>query len=354
MKKRTTIRDIAEKAGCHFSTVSLALRNNPKISKENRERIHKIAESMGYRPDPYLSGLTAYRSQKTYTNNITCLAWLITSEDRNWGENSTNFPFYFKGALSRAEERGYRIEKFWLNEKGMNPQRMSNILYNRGIVGLLLPHSERPKPVDFNWKHFAPLCLGNSTTRPKLHRVAPNEYQNVSLIMQETFLRGYRRPALVESTNGVVRFENHWLGAFLTEQACNPHIDKITPYIYSKWSLDDFARWIEKSKPDVIISRSTKVKEALEELGYSIPEDIGLAYHCIVPGEYDVTGTTKNAFEMGKMAVDFVIDMLHRHERGVPKIAQRHLVDGCWVEGGTLRKRPRGNGASLGNESREL
>ncbi len=342
MERRPTIRDIAEKAGCHYSTVSLALRNNPKISSDKRKKIQTIAETLGYRPDPFLAALTAYRSEKRPSQNITCLAWLITSEDKEWGKDSSNYPEYYKGAKNRAEERGYRIEKFWVNEEGMTDNRMSNILYHRGIVGLLLPHSEKPRLINLNWEHFAPVCLGYSVQKPKLHMVAPNEYRNISVVLRETFLRGYRRPALVETLPSVVRFENHWLGAFLTEQFGNPYIEKIPPYLFSDFEISEFATWLETHKPDVLVTRSKQPRLALEQLGYSVPDDIGLANHCLGPVEDGLTGTTKNAFELGQMAVDFVVDMLHRNERGIPSIAKRHLVDGCWVEGNTLRPRPLG------------
>lgn len=349
MKSRTTIRDIAEQAGCHYSTVSLALRGDPKISAVKRQEIQRIAAQLDYSPDPFLSALTAYRSEKITPSNITCLAWLVTSEQRDWGCTSSNYPFYFQGAQSRAEERGYRVEQFWLYEAGMSPQRMGSILYHRGVVGLLLPHSECPKPLSLAWEHFAPVCLGYSTSQPRLHMVAPNEYRNISTIVRETFLRGYRRPALVESAPSVIRFENHWLGAFLTEQFGNPHIETIKPYLFEEWSLSAFSRWMKENRPDVIITRSPRAREGLAQLGYRVPDDVGVASHCIAPGDSGVCGTTKNACEMGKMAVDFVVDMLHRNERGVPTVPRCHLVDGCWVEAGTLRPRPQRAEAGAGS-----
>ncbi len=341
MKSRVTIRDIAEEAECHYSSVSLALRNDPKISKDKRARIQAIAKKLGYRPDPFLSALTAYRTEKSQSNNITCLAWLITTENSNWGDTSSNYPFYFKGAQSRAEERGYRIERFWLHEKGMTPKRMSSILFNRGIVGLLLPHGEKPRPLNLDWDKFSPVCLGYSTSQPKLHMISPNEHQNISTIVREAFLRGYRRPALVESEPSTIRFENHWLGAFLAEQFSNPNIEKIDPYLFREWSFPDFGKWVKAHQPDVIITRSACVREGVKRLRRELSHDISLVSHCLAPGEENITGTTKNAFEMGRMAVDFVVDMLHRNERGIPSIPTRHLMDGCWNEGESLRARPK-------------
>ena len=39
----------------------------------------------------------------------------------------------------------------------------------------------------------------------------------------------------------------------------------------------------------------------------------------------------------GQMAVDLLVDMLHRNEKGVPLLPQQLLIDGSWNEGRTLR-----------------
>jgi LacI family transcriptional regulator len=61
---RPTIRDIARKAGCHYSTVSLALRDHPRIPLRTKERIREIAGQLGYRADAMLAALCAYREMK--------------------------------------------------------------------------------------------------------------------------------------------------------------------------------------------------------------------------------------------------------------------------------------------------
>ena len=61
MEKRPTLRDIAKDAGCTNATVSLALRESPRISPETRARVREVAAKLGYRPDPMLSALAAHR-----------------------------------------------------------------------------------------------------------------------------------------------------------------------------------------------------------------------------------------------------------------------------------------------------
>jgi hypothetical protein len=36
------------------------------------------------------------------------------------------------------------------------------------------------------------------------------------------------------------------------------------------------------------------------------------------------------------MAVDLLVDMMHRNERGIPPIPYRLMVEGSWCEGKTL------------------
>ncbi len=64
---KITIRQVAAAAKVSLSTVSRALRNDPKANKETRERILKIAEELNYYPDSLAKAL---RQNKTNTIGI--------------------------------------------------------------------------------------------------------------------------------------------------------------------------------------------------------------------------------------------------------------------------------------------
>ncbi len=66
-QKKVTIRQIAAVANVSLSTVSRALRNDPRANRETRERILKISREMDYYPDSLAKGL---RQNKTYTIGI--------------------------------------------------------------------------------------------------------------------------------------------------------------------------------------------------------------------------------------------------------------------------------------------
>jgi LacI family transcriptional regulator len=65
MSKRTekTIVDIAEELKLSISTVSRALNNHPNISAKTKEKVKKMANKLGYRPNAMAAGLRNSRSR---------------------------------------------------------------------------------------------------------------------------------------------------------------------------------------------------------------------------------------------------------------------------------------------------
>ncbi len=61
MPTQTTIRLIARECGFHFTTVALALRNSSKVAASTRAKIQRVAQKLGYRPNPLVSALMAQK-----------------------------------------------------------------------------------------------------------------------------------------------------------------------------------------------------------------------------------------------------------------------------------------------------
>lgn len=61
-RRAVSIQDIALAAGVSHSTVSRALHNNPLISPEVRQRIHELADEMGYTPNAVAQSLKGTRT----------------------------------------------------------------------------------------------------------------------------------------------------------------------------------------------------------------------------------------------------------------------------------------------------
>ena len=337
METRPTLRDIAVKVGCHYSTVSLALRGHPRISPETRSRVQRLAEALHYRPDAMLSALTAYRVTRRRPVDRPVLAWLTNHAARKgWRSSACNVE-YWHGACARAEERGYRLEEFWLAEPGMTGRRMSEILRTRGIQGLLLPPQETLCAIELEWADFSAVAFGYTLVHPRLHLVSNHEYRTMGSLFAELQRRGYRQVGLVDLRVHDERVDHNWLAAYLIEQHRLAPERPLPPLILDRWDEREFLDWMRVHRPASIVTKLPEVLSCLRSAGYRVPADVGVAFHSLDEGSRGVSGMRKNARQLGVMALDQVVDMLHRHERGLPALPQLFMVEGSWVEGATLR-----------------
>jgi LacI family transcriptional regulator len=337
VQPRATLRDIARRAGYHYSTVSLALREHPRIPAATRDRIRKIADALGYRPDAALSALCAYREQKLPAHRQSVIAWLTNHRTPTQWQRSACNRDYFAGASLRAAERGYTIECFWLAEPGMTGRRMTQILWTRGIQGILLPPQERICSIDLDWDKLSAVTFGYTLIQPRLNLVSNHDYRTMGTLFAELERRRYRRVGLVNLRDHDERVDHNWLAAYLVEENRVCPENRLGPLIMGRWSDELFLEWFSENKPDAIVTRLPEVLSCLEQAGFRVPTDVGVAFHSLDEGRRGLSGMKKNSFQIGIMAIDLLVDMLHRNERGVPVIPYMLMVEGSWCEGRTLR-----------------
>src|ERR1700722_13889172 len=335
---RPTIRDIARDTGFHYSTVSLALRDHPRIPNSTKQIICEAANELGYQPDAMLSALCAYRMTKRPPKEQTVIAWITNHRTRTGWRMSACTRDYFEGASQRATERGYRLETFWLSETGMTGQRLSRILWTRGIQGVLLPPQEHLTTVDLAWDNLSAVTFGYTLAHPRLHLVSNHEYRTMGTLFAELEKRFYQRVGLVNLREHDKRVDNNWLAAYLVEQTRLQPEHQLPPLVLDQWNAKTFLSWVEHHRPDAIVTRLPEVLRSLRRAGYRVPEDVGVAYHSLDEKSRCLSGMKKNSLQIGIMAVDLLIDMLHRNERGSPPRPYLLMVEGSWVEGNTLRK----------------
>jgi LacI family repressor for deo operon, udp, cdd, tsx, nupC, and nupG len=334
--QRVSQRDVAKSAHVHFTTVSLALRNSPALPEKTRLRIQKLAREMGYRPDPMLTALQAYRKTVKASPFAGAIAWINSYKQPRDLYKGRFVQIYREAAQQRCEELGYRLEDFNLAEVG--PARLSRILQARGIQGLLLPPQPRSHShLKFDWENFSAVSFGFSLSHPRLHTVVNAQYRSSRLSVRELRKYGYRRIGFVSSRVIEERTDHNFSSGFLTEQRREKAADQI-PIL----TLDDpdfaeqkraFRRWYQKHRPAAIVTIYPHVSDFMQEQHISY-EECGLGLLILdaaTAGEF--AGIDQNDHIIGSSAVDFLVGMIHRNERGIPETPLRILVEGRWVDG---------------------
>lgn len=333
---RVTHKDIAARFGCDKSTVSLALRGNPRIPEETRRQICELAEQMGYRPDPALALLARHRWARHEAGGGATLAYLV---DRSNGEAYDQQRRQFAWAKERAQQRGYNLIEFDLSAYPTSTAA-SNVLYHRGIPGLILPHMPHGAEVRLSgseWNRFTVVCSALGWARAPFHVVGPDIFEGTRRLWQETVKRGYRRIGAAMFRHNPVAIDDYTrLGASMVEQAeLVPEALRI-PILQSD-PLDKaaFMTWFEKYRPEVVIGFINRVHEWLTDEGYRVPEDVAFACLNVWPGDPHA-GLSVQSAQVARAAVDFLIAQMHENQWGVPSVQECLLLESHWVDGPTL------------------
>jgi len=339
---KPTMKMIAQEMGVSTMTVSLALKDHPRISQKTREEVHRVAEEMGYRTNPMVSSLMAHIRSSRPVPYQANLAFFSDFEDRDaWKE----YPFIrqaYKGMMARAEEQGFLIDTFWLNQEGMQSGRIEDILKNRNIQGVILsPLAETRSLNHLNWSKWCSAALGDSLLSPRLHRVTHHQYHGMEMLLKHLTAKGYRRIGLAVDTLSDKKVGYAWSSFMAGYNLRIPACDRVPIFQDPEGGADKgykkLSAWLGKHQPDVVIGHDGLLWW-LKELGIRIPEDVAFA-HISLPSKINMkpkvtlSGLDQNWKQVGAAAVDLVVAQIFRNERGIPPNPKTILLEGFWVEG---------------------
>lgn len=334
-KRRPTQQDIADLAGVHRTTVSLSLKNHPNIPEVTREKVRRIANEIGYMPDPMLSALAVYRTLNRAPTYQGTVAWLVNNlPPFKWNKEGI-FCQYYEGAKKQALSYGFNLETFDLQSKGISANRLANIFRSRNIRGILLCPQPNPRTeLDFPWDDFSLVTFGFSLVRPQVHTVAATQFRAMVQLVRKLRELGHRRIGCMVQHDE--RSDHNYAAGYLAEVFFQDERIAIPPLHPAHSTAEDFAHWYKRYKPTAIVG-GPNLCEITAEMGLKSPEEVSLA--CPLLGEKSgrLSGIFENSVHIGEIAVDLLVAMMHRGERGVPQFPQRTLLEGEWYQGETVR-----------------
>ena len=130
-KTQLTMKDIAAMLGVSVATVSRALKDNPSISREQREKIKKFAQEHHYFPNVIAERL---RNSKKSTGRV---IGVIVPQFIH---------YYFSSVLSGIEQeasrRGYRILVAQSNEKYDREVEICKSFYQNKVCGIIVSQAK--------------------------------------------------------------------------------------------------------------------------------------------------------------------------------------------------------------------
>lgn len=338
-----TLKDVANAVGVSAMTVSLALRNDPRIRPARRLAIQKIAESMGYRPNAMAAALVHQRWNVSAHPIAAELAWINCWKDPKQLRAFHEFELYWRGATQAAARCGFRLEEFVIGSD-LSFARLEGILQSRNIHGVLLPPhggmaGRHPETASMDWSRYSVIRFGYSIPDFPAHIVSSNHTQGTLLAFREIHAHGYRRIGYVCHANPGTRAK----AGFLMAQTNIPPESRLPILeldVRQAGFRDLLECWIRCHRPDAILTEMAELASLLSELGCRVPEDVALAATSVRDGNADA-GICQNSEEVGRAAVETLISLIHQNQAGIPQLCREVLVDATWQDGSTLPDRRR-------------
>ena len=337
MPSRVTLRDVATRLSIHVSTVSLALRNSPRLSGKTRELVKSAAKEMGYVHDSMLDALNAYRDSRRRRADPPVLGY-VTCWQLPLGE-IRHHRLYWKGARRRAGELGFRLEHFSLASPGMTDARLGDILLARGIAGVVLSSFEKgTTEVRFDWDQLSAVRIELQPAWPPLNTTAVDHVRAIAEAVAQARRLGYRRPGFMLGHDWSELVEDRWKMGFLWAQQELARGDRLPVFhFYADWKhvprTFRFRRWFLEHRPDVLLGPHTNVEPRLADLGLHVPRDVAVIDPFLETAHPFYAGVLHDFEEVGARAVDALVLAVTQNLRGIPKDMVRSYIDGFWHGG---------------------
>lgn len=330
-------KDIAEALELSQATVSLALKNHPRISEQVRDRVHAKAVELGYRPNPTLAALASKRFGAEQREIREVIAFVrpdlnpVLATEMRLSEKATTL--------------GYRVQGFSPKDF-KTPKHIRQILTNRGMRGVIVEDSLSSQlELGSKWDDFVVVRFGLRERATPLSSVHLDHFAAVHVAFDEAIKVGFRRiafglPGLSEPAR---RMQQAALGlqaqvrgqaAMITDVITTPKPDLAVHL------APDVERILSKPKhrrPQCLIATGWWACRAVAESHRQ-----AIATATLFPHEYREESA---GFEwVWAMVAEATIDLLHRrlmeNDYGRPRIPQTIAILPPWRDHPSFRPAP--------------
>jgi len=308
VSKRVTIKDIAREAGVSHSTVSRALAHDPRISDATRERIIRIAQTLGYERNELARALIK--------GALKAIGLVIP--------DITN-PFLAeiaRGISNAADQEGYGLVVCNTDRKEEKELAAIQLFRSMRVSGLILasiginpPYIEQLKRSKIPYVLVSRMC-------PSLEEapfVVIDDKEGARIATEHLVKLGHQRIAFIGGSPDLKNTQDRLTGyrEILKEHGLPENPDWVLLNGSSQDAGKKAAQEVFKAspRPTAILAENDivamGVMEAADRAGIQIPEDLSLVgfddiSYSALP-RIQLTTVAQPAVEMGQMAAEWLI-----------------------------------------------
>ena len=313
----TTIHDIARALNISASTVSRALKDNPLISVNTRERIKKAAEEMGYRPNVIAAN---FRTRKT--NTIGVIVPLI---------NRHFFSSVISGIEDVAYRQGFAVTISQSNDDFEKESKIARAFFSNRVDGLILSIGMETQNFDhlrlFSERGIPLVFFDRVVDEIKAHKIETDDYNGAFVATRHLIEHGRKKIAMIGGPLNLKIYQNRQSGYLQALKQANLPV-KDSLIIHNSLTRGDGTLAVQKlleqkEMPDAIFcANDTTALSAiifLRENKVRVPDDIAIVGFSNEPFSEVVTPSITTiqqpGFKMGQKAAELIINQINQKEK---------------------------------------
>ncbi len=320
-KGKTTIHDIARKLNVTASTVSRALKDNPRISDATKKIVQKAAIELNYQPNNIAAALRNGRSE--------IIGVIVPTVDRNI------FASVIKGIERIANDLNFKVIICQSSDSYEKEVKTVEALLSARVDGIFASIGKKTDDLS----HFRkvtqrgiPLILfDNVSDELDVNQVMIDDYQGAYMVVEHLIRQGCRRIAYLTKPKRISIYKNRLRGYMDALEHYNIPFDE-SIVIESDLQLEDGRASMEKllklsEIPDAVFSASDYgamgAMQVLKEMNIKIPQEIALAGFSNEPfapfTDPAITSVDQLSFSMGKIAAKIFFDQIQAKSISAPR-----------------------------------
>ncbi|WP_291102653.1 MULTISPECIES: LacI family DNA-binding transcriptional regulator [unclassified Flavobacterium] len=317
MSQKTTIYDIAKELNISAATVSRALNNNPKISKNTCKLVMETAARMNYKQNKLALALRSGKS-----NNV---GVIVPRVDSNF------FGSIIRGIEEELHPNKYHVIICQTHENEKREIENINTLLNAQVDGIMISITNESKENEkiihrVIEKNIPLIFFDRKKSIDGVSSVTINDFKAGYIATQHLIDEGCKRIAHLSGDQSLEIYENRFKG--YKQALLDNGIDFDENYVFrTKSNVEAGRQATEKllkleNPPDAIFSSSDfAALGAIQELksqGIKIPEDFCVVGFGNEPFtkfmELSISSVDQSPMEMGKMTAKVFLEQVNNTE----------------------------------------
>lgn len=195
ISERVTINDIAAATGVSRATVSLVLRNEPRVSDETRKRVHDAIARLGYVYDRRAANM---RTQRSMTIG------LVVTDVRN--------PYFAELAMAleiALHDLGYALLQGYSHDDREREARLLGVMVENRVDGVVLLPSKDTTAADLHQRVVMPrmphVLIARRVVNHEADYVGVDNVRGGRMLGEHLAAEGYRRVAFLGGPRSTAR-----------------------------------------------------------------------------------------------------------------------------------------------------